>query len=58
MPLVISQHLLNVFVQLANKRGFKKKQQTLQNINPSYVVINFGSVISQQDANNKEWKRT
>jgi hypothetical protein len=22
---VISQHLLNVFVQLANKRGFKKK---------------------------------
>jgi hypothetical protein len=27
MPIVvvISQHLLNVFVQLANKRGFKKK---------------------------------
>jgi hypothetical protein len=24
MPLVISQHLLNVFVQLANKRGLKK----------------------------------
>jgi hypothetical protein len=23
---VISQHLLNVFVQLANKRGFKKKK--------------------------------
>jgi hypothetical protein len=27
---VISQHLLNVFVQLANKRGFKKKN--LKNI--------------------------
>jgi hypothetical protein len=28
MPVVvvISQHLLNVFVQLANKRGFKKKK--------------------------------
>jgi hypothetical protein len=25
MPVVISQHLLNVFVQLANKRGFKTK---------------------------------
>jgi hypothetical protein len=25
MPLVILHHLLNVFVQLANKRGFKKK---------------------------------
>jgi uncharacterized membrane protein YqhA len=25
---VISQHLLNVFVQLANKRGFKKKKLT------------------------------
>jgi hypothetical protein len=25
MPLVILRHLLNVFVQLANKRGFKQK---------------------------------
>jgi hypothetical protein len=24
---VISQHLLNVFIQLANKRGFKKKKK-------------------------------
>jgi hypothetical protein len=24
---VISQHLLNVFVQLANKRGLKKKRR-------------------------------
>jgi hypothetical protein len=27
---VISQHLLNVFVQLANKRGLKKKVTPLQ----------------------------
>jgi hypothetical protein len=27
MPLVISHHLLNVFVQLANKRGLKKKKK-------------------------------
>jgi hypothetical protein len=27
MPLVILHHLLNVFVQLANKRGFKKKKE-------------------------------
>jgi hypothetical protein len=26
MPLVILHHLLNVFVQLANKRGFTKKK--------------------------------
>jgi hypothetical protein len=26
MPLVILHHLLNVFVQLANKRGFKQKK--------------------------------
>jgi hypothetical protein len=26
---VISQHLLNVFVQLANKRGYKKKKNPL-----------------------------
>jgi hypothetical protein len=28
---VISQHLLNVFVQLANKRGFKTKQKKMSN---------------------------
>jgi hypothetical protein len=27
MPVVISQHLLNVFVHLANKRGLKKKEE-------------------------------
>jgi hypothetical protein len=29
MPLVISHHLRNVFVQLANKRGFKQKKINL-----------------------------
>jgi hypothetical protein len=29
MLLVILHHLLNVFVQLANKRGFKQKQKTI-----------------------------
>jgi hypothetical protein len=28
MPLVISHHLLNVFVQFANKRGFKQNKKT------------------------------
>jgi hypothetical protein len=31
MPLVISQHLLNVFVQLANKRGIKKIRKVHEN---------------------------
>jgi hypothetical protein len=30
MPVVISQHLLNVFVQLANKRGLKKKANLIR----------------------------
>jgi hypothetical protein len=30
MPLVILHHLLNVFVQLANKRGFTKKKKNYQ----------------------------
>jgi hypothetical protein len=28
VPLVILHHLLNVFVQLANKRGFKQQKKT------------------------------
>jgi hypothetical protein len=32
MPLVILHHLLNVFVQLANKRGFTKKKKILKGI--------------------------
>jgi hypothetical protein len=35
MPLVISYHLLNVFVQLANKRGLKKSHF----YPPSYVQV-------------------
>jgi hypothetical protein len=30
MPLVILHHLLNVSVQLANKRGFKQKKKKKQ----------------------------
>jgi hypothetical protein len=30
MPPVISHHLLNVFVQLANKRGFKQKKNYVE----------------------------
>jgi uncharacterized membrane protein YqhA len=33
---VISQHLLNVFVQLANKRGLKKKSMM------KYEIVNVG----------------
>jgi hypothetical protein len=29
MPLVILHHLLNIFVQLANKRGFTKKKKKI-----------------------------
>jgi hypothetical protein len=32
MPLVILHHLLNVFVQLANKRGFTKKKKKKKNL--------------------------
>jgi hypothetical protein len=34
MPLVILHHLLNVFVQLANKRGFKQKKKSTLNVCP------------------------
>jgi hypothetical protein len=32
MPLVILHHLLNVFVQLANKRGFKQKTKNKKKV--------------------------
>jgi hypothetical protein len=32
MPLVILHHLLNVSVQLANKRGFKQKKIKIKKI--------------------------
>jgi hypothetical protein len=41
MPVVvvISQHLLNVFVQLANKRGFKKKKCSIVSAGAPTVVL-------------------
>jgi hypothetical protein len=33
MPLVILHHLLNVFIQLANKRGFKQKKNINMTLN-------------------------
>jgi hypothetical protein len=38
MPLVILHHLLNVFVQLANKRGFKKKKKLYYKFSVNEVV--------------------
>jgi thioredoxin-related protein len=37
MPLVILHHLLNVFVQLANKRGFTKKKKVRTSQETYYV---------------------
>jgi hypothetical protein len=37
MPLVILHHLLNVFVQLANKRGFTKKKK--KNVGGSHIFM-------------------
>jgi hypothetical protein len=42
MPLVILHYLLNVFVQLANKRGFKQKKNFVLTITPFPVDINVG----------------
>jgi hypothetical protein len=39
MPLAISHHLLNVFVQLANKRGLTKKYICLFNYNGKVSTI-------------------
>jgi hypothetical protein len=45
MPLVISQHLLNVFVQLANKRGLKKKYEYgTQNVRSLYTAASLMTV--------------
>jgi hypothetical protein len=49
MPLVILHHLLNVFVQLANKKGFKQKKMIARkhaqgdSATPTYSVPQFGS---------------
>jgi uncharacterized membrane protein YqhA len=37
---VSSQHLLNVFVQLANKRGFKKKKKISGHVGKLVVTQN------------------
>jgi hypothetical protein len=44
---VISQHLLNVFVQLANKRGLKKKKNLYCNIQIYIYVIKNGFCINK-----------
>jgi hypothetical protein len=43
---VISQHLLNVFVQLANKRGFKKKKLITSQHGPPENTIHSSIVVS------------
>jgi hypothetical protein len=39
MPLVILHHLLNVFVQLANKRGFTKKKKKITALPHAPAII-------------------
>jgi hypothetical protein len=39
MPLVILHHLLNVFVQLANKRGFTKKKNVYEGLPDSKLTF-------------------
>jgi hypothetical protein len=46
MPLVILHHLLNVFVQLANKRGFTKKTMYSVRKNGESTVL-VGSALSK-----------
>jgi hypothetical protein len=41
MPLVILHHLLNVFVQLANKRGFKQKKICGKQYFVTVVTVNY-----------------
>jgi hypothetical protein len=51
MLVVISQHLLNVFVQLANKRGFKTKQKKIgraDSIVVPYSVTRKNGVLSNK----------
>jgi hypothetical protein len=47
MPLVILHHLLNVFVQLANKRGLTKKKKKKKNVTDKYgfLTISFGTFL-------------
>jgi hypothetical protein len=41
MPLAILHHLLNVFVQLANKRGFTKKKKNAPLPEMVFVIFNW-----------------
>jgi hypothetical protein len=52
---VISQHLLNVFVQLANKRGFKKKKNVHTVINFNYIA-NESNFIAQEILQNGDFQ--
>jgi hypothetical protein len=52
MPLVILHHLLNVFVQLANKRGFTKKKKELFLVSSVILtcsVTSCATIITVQD---------
>jgi hypothetical protein len=47
MPVVISQHLLNVFVQLANIRGFKNKLYSISSLylsSEQFYIISWNTV--------------
>jgi hypothetical protein len=46
MPLVILHHLLNVFVQLANKRGFTKKKKNVF-LQQNLQIFNFKSQVKK-----------
>jgi hypothetical protein len=43
MPLVILHHLLNVFVQLANKRGFTTTKNLLERQNGDHIWTHYES---------------
>jgi hypothetical protein len=47
MPLVILHHLLNVFVQLANKRGFTKKKKNNYITDLDGVTLRAGSAVAR-----------
>jgi hypothetical protein len=52
MPLVILHHLLNVFVQLANKRGFTKKKKYIGCLGETKKLLN-GSYVNQHQGPNE-----
>jgi hypothetical protein len=51
MPLLILHHLLNVFVQLANKRGFTKKKEVsipLLLIKPTWISTRYEYLVKSK----------